>query len=498
MSTSNTNRCYRILFVRPHVTIATHFARDMPLGVLYLSAYLKNHLGDEVEIEFLDLITATDKKATLARRVAAFEPDMVGISLLSYQRSFFTEYRDVLSDLPGSPLVVIGGPYATCEYEDALLQHRMIDCAVVGEGERVLLNLVEAHRSGKAIKGGIRGLAWRERGTVVANGREEPIEDLDALGLPDYSLVNPQDYWGYHVHMNVVLAHREYMPVISSRGCPYRCAYCHDIFGKKVRKRSAEHFVAELQMLHDDYGIREFHIVDDIFNADRKRMREILRRVIDSGMKISFAFPNGVRGDLLDEDDIRLLQRAGVYMITFAIESASERIQKLISKNLDIGKVMRNIDAANRLGLLTKSYFMIGFPHETIDEIESTIALACNSELDMASFFIVAPQAGTELHAMAASTIEGGFSSGSGEYYHSKSYYQRATGYNLKRKQNLAYLRFYTPRRLARMFAKAPWKSYLLICLLNAGWMLLQSSGFKERLRPWLRLVGIKQDRALP
>jgi radical SAM superfamily enzyme YgiQ (UPF0313 family) len=276
----------------------------------------------------------------------------------------------------------------------------------------------------------------------------------------DYELAGIENYWGYHTQMNFLLADIKYVPIMSSRACPYGCAYCHNIFGKTVRRRSPEHFVGEMKMLYDKYGVREFHIVDDIFNLDRPRMHEILRMIIDSGMKLKIAFPNALRGDIMTEEDLLLLKEAGAYMITLSIESASPRIQSIINKNLKIDRVIENINFANRIGLLTKGYFMLGFPSETVDEINQTIDLAVGSTLDMAAFFAVTPFYGTDLYKMATSEWPGVMRDNYGGYYE-KSYYEMATGVNLRKIQKSAYARFYSARRLATLFRKTPIKYYL-------------------------------------
>ncbi|MFZ5565345.1 MAG: B12-binding domain-containing radical SAM protein, partial [Thermodesulfobacteriota bacterium] len=227
-------------------------------------------------------------------------------------------------------------------------------------------------------------------------------------------------------------------------------------------KRSPENFVAEISLLYHRYGVREFHIIDDIFNIDRPRMHDILRRIIDGGMKIKIAFPNGLRGDLLTHEDIDLLAAAGAYMITLAIETASPRMQKVIRKNLDIPKVMDNIAYAAGRGLIVKGYFMIGFPGETVEEMKQTIDLAVRSRLDLAHFFTVIPFEGTELAQMARDLYPGVSREIATHYLPARPFYQEATGYNLNRLQKIAYIRFYASFRTVRTFFKIPRKLHRL------------------------------------
>jgi len=448
----------KILFIKPYADTII-YTKDIPLGILYLSSYLKIHQKDKVKIRFLNLQIEKSRSELLDLELSSFKPDIVGISLLAFEESFLSECVPLIKKYTPGAKIIIGGPYATTNYEDALKSYP-IDYVVIGEGERVLHNIVKCCLSGDDIRE-LKGVAYRDGESVQVNEREPYIEDLDSIPFPDHDLITIDNYWGYHLQMNLILADKRYVPIISSRACPYGCVYCHNIFGKKLRKRSPENFVDEISMLYHEYGAREFHIVDDIFNIDRERMHRILNLIIESNMKIKIAFPNAMRGDLLNEEDIRLLKRAGAYMITLAVETGSERMQKVIKKNLDIKKVLENISIASRLGLLTKAYFMLGFPGETVEELEKTVSVAVRSDLDMAAFFVVTPFKGTELYRMAEQVYPNIGKDGFGSYYE-KSFYESATGYNIRKLQKRAYMKFYSARRLVTLFLKSPLKSYFL------------------------------------
>jgi radical SAM superfamily enzyme YgiQ (UPF0313 family) len=194
------------------------------------------------------------------------------------------------------------------------------------------------------------------------------------------------------------LGFRRYMALFTSRSCPFHCIYCHNIFGKGFRARSPQNVLEEVKFLMNTYGIREFEILDDIFNFNTKRASEIFKML--PGLGASFSFPNGLRTDLLDEDQLRVLKDGGVNYISIAVETASPRLQKLIKKNLKLDKVWNAIEICNRLRIFTRGFFMLGFPTETRDEIKQTISYACSSALHTAMFFIATPFQGTEMEAM--------------------------------------------------------------------------------------------------
>ena len=437
-------------------------AIEVPLGIMYLSAVLKNRLKEAVAIEFLDLRLEKKWARALEERQNTFQPDLVAISLLTSDRPFLDDWSGFVGRVYPQARIVIGGPLASYEYEEILRTHREIDFVVLGEGEVAFFYLVRELIKKGAIDA-LNGVAFLAGETLVWQGREPLIKDLDSLPFPDYSLIDLDRYTN-HVHaMNGVLKEK-HTHIISSRGCPYGCLYCHDIFGKKFRARSPENFVAEIRWLYDQYGVREFHIVDDIFNLDKQRMNEILHRIIDSDMQIHIAFPNGIRADLLDETDIRLLKQAGCYMMTFAIETFSDRLQKVIKKNLNLDKALENIKFASETGMITRGFFMLGFPGETIEEIKNTVSLAVRSPLDLAFIFTVVPFKNTGLERLVASEYPHLDFHGS-HYWGQIPFYQLATGYPLKRIQTMAYFKFYLPYRIIRTFMKLPNKHRVLL-----GW----------------------------
>jgi radical SAM superfamily enzyme YgiQ (UPF0313 family) len=150
-------------------------------------------------------------------------------------------------------------------------------------------------------------------------------------------------------------------------------------------------------MLKKDYGVEEIEIVDDAFNLDLKRAKQIAELIVRKNLKIHISFSNGLRADRMDEELIELLKRAGTYRINYAVESASPRIQKLIKKNLDLDKTVKIIEWTAARKIFTFGYFMLGFPTETEAEVKETINYAMKSELHAASFFYLNPFPNTEL-----------------------------------------------------------------------------------------------------
>ena len=374
------------------------------LGLMYLASSLQKQFGEAVSTRLWTLVSKprqpeADQQAVL-EQLTQFVPDLVGIRCLSIGKdSFHLAARTVKKWNPAC-LLIAGGPYATDDPADAL-GSGSADCVVIGEGEVTLNALVERVRDGKPWKD-ILGIAYRENGGVLRNAPRPLIEDLDSVPFPDYALVDSDRFSNQFLTFTSKIS-KPHGNIMTTRGCPYRCAYCHNILGKRFRARSPQNVVSEIRHLHDSHGITDFQIIDDIFNLDLDRAKTICDLLVASGMTLTLSFPNAIRGDRVDEELIDKMAAAGTKFISYAVETASPRLQTLIRKNLDLDKVARAIECTTAAGIVTRGFFMIGFPTETVDEVLQTIEFAKASQLCGATFFTVVYFPGTELYRVAQS-----------------------------------------------------------------------------------------------
>jgi len=186
--------------------------------------------------------------------------------------------------------------------------------------------------------------------------------------------------------------------LLSSRGCPNQCSYCHTIFGKQFRAHSPERMVEEIAHFTRTYGIRDVEFQDDIFTHDPDRVFAFADLLRKKGLAIRMALPNGVRGDMLTTDVIDALKASGLYYWSLALESGSPRIQTLIGKRLDIPRFLKAVETAVARRIFTNGFSMLGFPTETEDEMRQTIRVACDAAFHTGSFFTVTPYPNTLLY----------------------------------------------------------------------------------------------------
>ena len=371
-----------------------------PLGVLYLAAYLRARLGAEVQV--VDMLRLHDPAIDLARIVRETSPHLIGLSGLTSEAVMLHHAariaRSVRPDVP----MFAGGPYPSSD-PDTLLTDRNIDAAVIGEGEETLLDLARhvdqegpSWPSPRSLAE-VPGVAFRgDDGAVVRSASRPPIDDLDAIPWPDWTQIDPSWFWTRRSMATAGV--RPYMPIFTSRGCPYRCTYCHNLFEARFRTRSPESVVEEIVSLHRRYGVSDFEFIDDSINLNKRRFIEILQGIEASGVRPKLHFPNGVRTDRLDEETIRLLHRVGAGEVSVAVETASPRLQALTRKHLNLDVVTRNIELMADLRVFMRGFFMLGYPTETEEELLATIDYAARSRLHLASFHVTNPFPGTLIH----------------------------------------------------------------------------------------------------
>jgi len=289
-----------------------------------------------------------------------------------------------------SAITVLGGIHPTIAPEQCM-KNKFIDFIIKGEGEVTILELLEAIKGDKDYSK-VKGISYWDKGKVVHNTPRELIQDLDSLPFPARHLFNHQKYT-YPDSMKSPV-----MPVMTSRGCPHGCTYCCTklIFSRKVRFRSAKNIVDEIDYLIKRYKVKEIHFWDDNFTLKKDRVLEIFKEIKRRGIKLNFAFPNGLRVDQVDEDILRWLKDMGTYSIAFGVESGNQQILNNVKKGTNLKQIKKAYAIAKRLGFETWGFFMLGLPGDDNKTIRETINFAKNLNPDIAKFHILKPFPGTE------------------------------------------------------------------------------------------------------
>ena len=397
------SRSLNILLIRPRSTYADVVA-GIPIGITLLAAVAEKK-GHRVRI--LDVGLELDPARSLFAAFAQVPYDIAGISCMSVEFLGGLETARQIRECSPRTHIIFGGQHPTIMPEQSM-KADCIDSICLGEGEDVWTEFLD-RMSGDEPLEGVAGLWFRREGEIVRNAPRNSYVDVDSVPMPAYHLLDIERYFDLDF-VRFPTVHRRAIQIFTSRGCPYRCIYCHDLFGKRFRGRKPELVFEEVRLLHDRYGIREFMVEDDIFNMDLARAKRICDLVIASGLKLGFQFGNGVRLERFDEELMRKLAEAGTHHMAIAVESANDRIQKLIKKHLKLARFNEILGWARKYDIETLGFFMLGFPGETVAEINQTIRFACESHFDEALFSIATPYAGTELNDLVRATgsFEGG------------------------------------------------------------------------------------------
>ncbi|MFO0945183.1 MAG: radical SAM protein [Planctomycetota bacterium] len=446
------------------------------LGNLYLVSTCRQLLKDRVEVAEVNFaLTCTSGEEAL-RYIEEFEPDVVGFSALNWeaQETYYLARR--LRERGSRALLTLGGPYPH-KNVGAITSTGVFDWIFDGEADWAFPIALERWFFGNRDLHDIVGLVYRSGESYERNTERHGVpmvgvvDNLDDIPFPAWDLID-FDQYSRRTTMMCVKKGKRISSLFTSRGCPFLCTYCHDIFGKKFRWRSPENVEAEVKLLVETYGVDEICIVDDIFNMNSARMREVCKAI--EKYKVHLCFPNGLRFDILDEGDVDALVNAGTYAVSVAIETVTPRLQSLVKKRLKMDATKRAIDMFWERGVFMRGFFMVGFPSETVEEIQRTIDFAIQSKLALACFFTVVPQPGTPLFELAKE--EGGAAgrpNASHEFSVAKnSWYEQVYGVNLKKLQDRAYIRFYL---------MSPFRWYMILRTYPIGQLLLYVWMFLRR-----------------
>ncbi len=364
------------------------------MGIMYLAGYLRKRFDADFKLINQKLNNLTND--ALVQAAVDFEADVVGLGAITPTAQDLPQLTQNLKRALPKSLVVIGGSHISA-YGPKSLEKTSADCAVSGEGERAMEEVLRAHFDGGSLAD-VPGLFWRnDSGGVESNPGHPPlIENLDDIPFPAYDLIDLSEYWK---HQGIApIPRRKYVSLFSSRGCPYRCNYCHRVFGKGFRPHSAERMVDEVEYYQRTYGIEEIEFLDDIVNLDHDRLMSFCDLLHQRNIKVRISFPTAVRTDILRDDEIEALTDAGMYYCGFSLETGSARIQKMMGKNLNIDKFVENVNKVAAKRVYTNGFAMLGFPTETEEELKRTIQIACDTKLHTISFFTVTPFPGTDLY----------------------------------------------------------------------------------------------------
>lgn len=353
----------KIILVQPNIgdwdDLRSH--PSLPLSLLSASRIA----AKEFEISLIDTRTDKNWKAHLKAELEK-KPLCVGItSMTGRQIGYALDISSFVKNISHVP-VVWGGIHATILPESTLSDSN-IDILVIGEGEVSFFELVKA-LAAKAPLSGIHGIWYKENGKIIRN-IDRKFTRMDGLPQLPLSLVDLNNFLP-------VFKGRRTFNIETSRGCPNQCRFCYNSAYNKNswRALSAQRALDDLRYLHKEFNIGSFYVIDDNFFVDLKRSRAIAEGIIEEKMDI-FWEVQGININSavkMDDDYLELLVKAGMKKVHFGVESGSEKILKLVNKNLKVEDVIKINKSWSRHNIVMQYNFMCGFPEEGMEDIRKT------------------------------------------------------------------------------------------------------------------------------
>lgn len=358
-----------------------------PLGILYIAAYLKKHSAHNVRV--LDAQVEEINYNVLEDRIAGMNPDIVGITAMSFTMIDVIETLKTVKKVKGSIRTVLGGPHVFI-YPDETINLPGVDFLILGEGEISFNRLVNTLETGSDLSQ-VPGLVYKDENNKIIKIDVAPlIDNLDELPHP------AREITPYKKYSSILFSRMPVTTMFTSRGCPYRCSFClRPHLGNRFRARSPENIIAEIDECIA-LGIKDFLIYDDTFTVIRKRVLEICELIINK--KLDIRWDCRARIDTVDEEMLKRMKKAGCGGIHYGIEAGSPKIMENLKKDIDLKKAKIVCDMTHRLGIRTLNYFMIGSPGETVEDIEETFKIMKWLKADFIHMTIFTPFPGTPIY----------------------------------------------------------------------------------------------------
>jgi anaerobic magnesium-protoporphyrin IX monomethyl ester cyclase len=296
--------------------------------------------------------------------------------------------------------VVMGGPHPGY-VDEAILSTQKVDFIVRGEGEITFSELVTALQSRDGNFRSIQGISFFSNGQLVRTPTRPFIENLDSLPFPARHLINMEDY------RRTNFGDRSITPLVTSRGCPYQCAFCASshFWGTKVRMRTVESVLKEIEEIYYQYRFNAVAFVDDTFNVSPKRVMELCRGMIDR--KLDLWWWNLSRIDLLlrNEEMVKEMVRAGGKAVFIGVESSNPKTLDELKKGIDVEDIIQTVEMLKRNGVEIHASYILGGLHDDAEAIHDTIRFAKRLDTNVAQFAILTPYPGTAVYEQVKDRI---------------------------------------------------------------------------------------------
>ncbi len=362
----------------------------VPLGILYISAYLEK-AGYDNEVFDATFSSFEKQKAYLSEQ----QPDVVAIytnlmtKIKVIQLVKWIKQNPQLRDTK----LILGGPEVRHHAQSFLETGADVIC--VGEGEETMLEIIKCFDKQQIQLQAIKGICYLDdTRQLIKTAERNLIKNIDELPLPNRSKID------FKAYLNTWKTHHGYsmMSVSTMRGCPYTCKWCsRAVYGGTYRRRSPELVAEELLQIKNTYQPDMIWFVDDVFTIHHRWLASFAEEVKKRNAVIPYEIIS--RADRLNEDVLKILKDSGCYRIWIGAESGSQKIIDAMDRRVDVMETRQMIRLAQKYGIKAGTFIMLGYPGETKADIKATIQHLVESNPDLYTITIAYPIKGTPLYA---------------------------------------------------------------------------------------------------
>jgi radical SAM superfamily enzyme YgiQ (UPF0313 family) len=340
--------------------------KGLNTGLAYLSAALEPHHKvkildlNNIEIDLCGEANPEMSPGEVEKRVLTeindFDPQLVGVSVKTFTAEVSKHIFALIHKHQPTVMTAAGGPHITLDGH-SFIEQNQIDFGIQGEGEYTFLELCDAVERKEGI-GNIEGILYQENGQTFHNPRTNTIRDLDRLPLPNY------DSFTSVASNGGILP--EY-PILTSRGCPYKCSYCSmpKIMGGKWRSHTPARVIEELSHAKKRYKSKSFTVVDDNFTLSLKRVDIICDLLVSSKLNLPWSSQNGIRADRINPSLAEKMKLSGCTYVWIGVETADEDVFVELNKGEELQKIGEGIKHLRAAGIRVGGFFIVGLPGST-------------------------------------------------------------------------------------------------------------------------------------
>lgn len=384
----------KVLFVNPPQTASKYKFMGViapPLGIAYMAGVLQEN---NIDVEILDASAEDMDFKDVEKELLKRKPDLVALTALTPTIGRALETAQVVKETLPDAIVVMGGYHPTFNFIETL-EDENVDIVIRGEGEYIMLNLVQALENQSSLHD-VKGIVFEDKNSkeIVVNPEAPLIQDLDELPFPALNLLPMKKYrlLDMDTHMTTM---------ITTRGCPMQCSFCSSaaMHGKKIRERSVENIVDEIEYLKTNYDIDTIAFMDDTFTLKKRKVMAICDEILKRNIEIMWGCTSRV--DTLDEKLLKKMKEGGCITIFIGVESADQQQLDNMCKNTTIAKIENAFKIAHKLKIRTIASVALGMPGDTKEIMNKTVKFVHKLKPNYAIYSLATPYPGTRFYKEA-------------------------------------------------------------------------------------------------